>query len=59
MKNLYEIRIYLKKHNTTRIITATTIVLTISKIEIVDYSTGGILFYNKNDVKIEYIKEVE
>lgn len=59
MKNSYEIRIYLKKHNTTRIITATTIVLTSSKIEIVDYATGEILFYNRDDIKIEYMKEAE
>lgn len=58
MKN-YEIKIYLKKHNTSRVITASAIVLTGSKIQIADYATGEILFYNKDDVKIEYIKEIE
>lgn len=58
MKN-YEVRIYLKKHNETKIIIATTVILTKTKVQIVDYSTGEILFYNKDDVKIEYIKEEE
>lgn len=56
MKN-YEIKIYLKKHDTTRIITATAIVLTREKVQIADYATGEILFYNRDDIKIEYIKE--
>lgn len=55
--NNYEVKIYFKKYNETRIIIATTVVLTKTKIQIVDYTTGNILFYNKDDVRIEYIKE--
>lgn len=57
--NNYEVKIYFKKHNKTKIIIATTVILTKTKVQIVDYSTGEILFYNKDDVKIEYIKEEE
>lgn len=58
MKN-YEIRIYLKKHNITRIITAIEIYIGNDIIKIVDYATGEPLVYNRNDVKIEYIKEAK
>lgn len=57
--NNYEIKIYLKKHDTTRIITAAAIVLTREKVQIADYATGEILFYNRDDIKIEYMKEAE
>ncbi len=53
----YEVRIYLEKYDKTCIITATAIIIDGDKIEIADYTTGQTLFYNKNDIKIEYIKE--
>lgn len=56
--NTYEIRIYFKKNDTTKIFTATAICLTRKQVQIVDYETEQILYYNKDDVKIEYIKEI-
>lgn len=57
--NNYEVKIYFKKHNKTKIIIATTVILTKTKVQIVDYATGEILFYNRDDIKIEYMKEAE
>ena len=54
---IYEVRIYLKKYNVTKIIDSTSVLIDGDKIEIADYSTGMTLFYNKDDVIIEYIKE--
>ena len=57
--NNYEVKIYFKKHNKTKIIIATTVILTKTKVQIADYATGEILFYNRDDIKIEYMKEAE
>jgi hypothetical protein len=54
---IYEIKYNIKSVNVTKTILITDICVGKNKIEMQDYSTGMILSYNANDIKIEYVKE--
>lgn len=55
----YNLIIYLKKQKIERELIITAIIIDGNYIEIADYATGKTLFFEKNEVKIINLKEME
>lgn len=55
----YSLIIYLKAKGIERELTITAIILDGDYVEVADYDTGITLFWNRNDVIIKDLKEME